>query len=206
MKLSKILVLLAVIAGLFFIYQRASQNGFGFFKPPITDTVYKSDTLWQIHDTVITKKLIVKQVIHDTLPPQMIPNPMYDSLVVQYQELADDYLARRIYKDTINIDSIGYVAVADTVKNNTLLNRSYASHYKIPVVKDTVNVIKYLDPVREVYFGGGVSANKTTLGNVHVGVLYKDRKDRLYGTYISAGMNGKITYGVQTYLKISHKN
>lgn len=195
-----------LLVGAFIGFMLTSRFGSGMLGKEVkADTTVVHDTSFIEHDTMVYRELKVKEIIHDTLPPRMIPNPMYDSLVVQYRELADDYLARRIYQDTLKIDSIGYVAVADTVKNNTLLTRGYTSKYKVPVIKETITIVKPAPATREVYFGGGVSANKTSLGAVNLGVLYKDRKDCLYGTYVAAGINGKLTYGVQTYWKIKPK-
>lgn len=171
-----------------------------------SDTTVVHDTSYITHDTVVYKKLKVTEVIHDTLPPRMIPNPNYDSLVVQYKELADEYLAKKIYQDTFKIDTIGWVALIDTVQHNEIKKRKYSSHYNIPVIKETKTITNTLAPTRDIFFGGGVSANKAALGTLNLGILYKDRKDHMYGTFVSAGVNGKLFYGVQAYWKINHKN
>lgn len=174
--------------------------------PPKNDTTVVIDTVWKKYDSVVYKKVKVIKVIHDTLPVEYYPHPMYDSLKVQYEELAQDYLVKRIYVDTLNVPQLkGLFIVTDTVKNNVLLGRSWNSSYTIPTVTKTVTVNNYPQPKRQLYVGGGLSANLNSLGMGQIGMLYKDRKDKIFGAFIAAVPNGQISYGVQSYWKIRTK-
>lgn len=176
-------------------------------KPPISDTVYKRDTVWKHYDTVVKKPMIVKKVIHDTLPPVYLPDPRYDSLKIQYQELAKDYLAKRIYEDTFKLASFGHVIVYDTVKANKLGERSYVADYMLPIIKDTIIITKRVEAPKkgQLYIGGGFASNKAFQNTGHIGVLYKTKKDKIVGGYVAVMPGMQISYGVQTYWKLSFK-
>ena len=87
------------------------------------------------------------------------------------------------------------------VQQNKFLGRSYITNVTIPEKTITITNTLHPKPTRQFYIGGGISGNKTSLINsVNVGLLYKDRRDRIFG--IGASYNGQINYGVQSYWKI----
>lgn len=171
------------------------------------DTVYKTDTLWKHYDTVVKKPMVIKQVIHDTLPPEYLPDPMYDSLKVQYEELVKEYLAKNIYEDTFKIGMFGHVIVYDTVKANRLGERSYVADYKLPVIRDSIFITNTIQAPKkgEVYIGGGFASNKAFQNAAHVGILYKSKNDKMVGGYVAILPGMQIGYGVQTYWKLTFK-
>jgi hypothetical protein len=174
----------------------------------ISDTVHKSDTVWQKYDSIVVKKVKVKEVIYDTLPPEYIADPMYDSLKVQYEELAQDYLAKRIYADTLNIPQLkGLFVVNDTVKNNSLIGRSWSADYTIPVITNTTTITNTVKaPLKgQIYIGGGFASNRDLNNTGHLGILYKTKKDKIVGAYMAVLPGMQISYGVQSYWKLTFK-
>ena len=205
MKSSQWMVIILILIGVIFL-QRCNCNGGSTAAVPKTDTTLVTDTIWKHFDTTVKKSMVVIKTIHDTLPVQYYPHPMYDSLKVQYEELAKDYLAKRIYADTLNIPQLkGLFIVNDTVKNNKLTGRSWSADYIIPTITKTVTLIKHPEPKRQLYVGGGLSANLTSLGMAQAGILYKDRKDKIFGAFVAVVPNGTVSYGVQSYWKIRLK-
>jgi hypothetical protein len=167
------------------------------------DTVRVVDTLWEKHDTTIYKKLTVKETIHDTMPPEYLPSPMYDSLLVQYNELAKDFLARNIYEDTLKVPAIkGLFIVKDTVKNNKLLGRSWTADFILPTVKETVTITKTLPPKRQLFIGGGITGSQTQMQSINAGILYKTRKERILGVTGGINQDFKPQVGVSLYWKL----
>lgn len=203
-QLSNIIIAALLLFIIFRDFGCSGGSGSGNVGKPDTTVVH--DTTWQRYDSIVYKKVKVIETIHEPTPPEYLPNPMYDSLKVQYEELAKAYLAKNIYKDTFRIPQIkGLIIVNDTVKNNQLMGRSWTADYMIPTVKETITIVKPCIPKRQLYVGGGFSANMTGFGNAQVGLLYKDRKDRIYGGFVSVQPTGSITYGVQSYWKIRLK-
>jgi hypothetical protein len=172
-----------------------------------SDTVYKRDTVWQKYDSVVVKKVKVKVIIHDTLPPKYIPDPMYDSLKVQYEVLAREFLAKKIYEDTFKLGPIGHVIVYDTVQQNSLGLRSYMADYILPVIKDTVFITNTVQapPKGQVYIGGGIASNKNLNNTAQLGFLYKTKKDKIVGAYVAVLPGMQIGYGIQSYWKLTFK-
>jgi hypothetical protein len=172
-----------------------------------SDTVYKRDTVWQKYDSIVVKKVKVKEIIHDTLPPEYIADPMYDSLKVQYELLAREFLAKKIYEDTFKIGTFGHVIVYDTVKNNSLGLRSYMADYKLPIIRDSIFITNTVEaPSKgQLYIGGGFASNKALSNTGHLGILYKTKKDKIVGAYVAVLPGMQIGYGVQSYWKLTFK-
>ena len=166
------------------------------------DTVTLHDTAWIHHDSLIIKKLKVKEIIHDTLPVEYIADTNYPKLKAQYDALVIAHLAKKVYADTVKLDTLGYVAVADTVHKNELQNRSYKYNYKIPTIHTTTTITKQAPSKGALFIGGGVTGNKNSLDVLQGGLLYKTKQDKVFGLHIGINNNSQIVYGFQSYWKI----
>jgi len=198
--MNKILVLIVAVLVLFTAF---NKSGGCSSEQKKADTITLHDTTFQVHDSLIVKRLKVKQIIHDTLPPEYIADTNYPKLKAQYDTLVKEYLAKNTYTDTLKIDSIGWIAVADTVKKNQLENRSYKWNYKIPVITNTITIQNYEKPKNQFYIGGGIDVNKgITVNNIHIGGLLKTKKDHILGITIGTQTDGGVVYGFQSYWKI----
>jgi len=196
--MNKILIL--VVAALLFVV--AVQHG-GCGNPNLkADTVTLHDTAWTIHDSLIVKKLKIKETIHDTLPAEYIADTNYPILKLQYEALVSAFLDKNIYADTLKIDTLGYVAVTDTVYKNELQNRSYKYNYKIPTITVTNTITKQAPPKGALFIGGGVTGNKNGLDVLQGGFLYKSKHDKVLGLHVGINGNNQVVYGIQSYWKI----
>jgi hypothetical protein len=199
MKIMNKILVIVIVALLFAVTIQYK----GCISPEIkADTVTLHDTTWQVHDSLIIKKLKVKEVIHDTLPPEYIADTNYPKLKAQYEALVAAYLVKNIYADTVKLDTLGYVSVADTVYKNEIHNRSYRYSYKIPTVTITNTITKTAPPKGNLFMGGGVSGNANGLHLLQGGFLYKSKKDKVFGLNLGINGNNQIVYGVQSYWKI----
>jgi hypothetical protein len=184
------------------VFAMAFQNK-GCNAPQIkADTVTLHDTTWQVHDSLIIRKLKIKEVIHDTLPPEYIADTNYPKLKAQYDALVAAYLVKNIYADTVKLDTLGYVSVADTVYKNEIHNRSYRYSYKIPTVTVTNTITKYAPAKGALFMGGGITGNKNGVELLQGGLLYKSKKDKVFGLNLGINGNSQIVYGVHSYWKI----
>ena len=203
--MNKITSILIVVLAAIIVMQRLGCRGVG-AEPAKADTVVTHDTSWQVHDSLIVKKMKITQTIHDTLPPEYLPDTNYPILLGQYQRMAAEFLAKNIYADTVKLDTLGYVAVADTVQKNELINRSYKYNYKIPTITNTVTITKEAPKKNQLYIGGGLDANKTVgVVGINAGLILKNKKDQIYGLRVGTDINGALNYGFQTYWKIKAK-
>jgi len=111
------------------------------------------------------------------------------------------YSMKNIYLDSIKVDTFGYIKLIDTVQQNKFLGRSFITNVTIPEKTITITNTIYPKPKRQFYIGGGISGNKTSpINSINAGLLYKDRRDRIFG--IGASYDGQINYGIQSYWKI----
>ena len=170
------------------------------------DTLVVRDTTWLKHDSLIVKKIKVKQEIpvpYEVLVKEYQADTSYPKLKKQYEDLAKDYAAKRVYVDSVNVGKFGHIKIIDTVSKNKLGNRITKDNFKIPVVKETITITNYAEPERQLYLGGGINANSGGgIRSVEGGLLYKTKKDQIYGVKATTTIDGVTTLGVSTYFKI----
>ena len=162
-----------------------------------TSVLVSRDTIWINKDSVIysTPKVITHVRESDSIIiKEYYPDQNYEKLLIQYNTLLEEFLARSIYEDSLKIDSIGYVHVKDSVTRNSITGRSYHYNLNYPIIHDSVTV--FAPPQREVYYGGGFRVNgDRTMDMISAGFMYKDRAERVY--ILSGTVNKLNTIGIQ---------
>ena len=163
------------------------------------------DTVWKKKDSVIyTSPKVVQTIPIKIISEKYLPDPNYDKIVLQYQELVRLHLSKNVQKDSVQIDSIGFVKVTDTIQNNVVQNRKWEYNIKYPIIKETV--IQPPKKINQLYIGGGLQGNQYNIINsINGGILYKNKKDQIYGLSVGINTNGQIVYGVSSYWKIKFK-
>ena len=197
---NNILSIAILILAVIIVLQRSNSSPDIVEKPIIV-----RDTVWQKKDSVIyTSPKVVQTIPIKIISEKYLPDPNYDKLVLQYQELVKLHLAKNIQKDSVKIDSIGFVKVTDTVQNNIVQNRKWEYNIKYPIVKETI--IQPPKKVNQLYIGGGLQGNQYNIINsINGGILYKNKKDQIYGLSVGINTNGQVIYGVSSYWKIKFK-
>jgi len=166
--------------------------------------ITKYDTIWKkTHDTITKEVKVVKIQYVKPEGPEYTPGEHIDTCRARFNYLLKQHIARRTYTDTIKLDSLGTITIIDTVWLNKLKTRTYINNYKIPLVTKTITIIKQEDPKRQLYIGGNLFGDKTTLQSFTPGVLYKDRKDRVYQANVGVNFDGSLIFGVGAYWKIN---
>jgi hypothetical protein len=167
------------------------------------------DTVYNTVSKTFTKtvKLAGKDTTYHVVDTMYLVDTNCEVTKSRFLKLVKQHVTRNIYKDTLTIDSIGHVYIIDTVQFNKLEHRKYTYKYSIP----TVTITKIIPParVRQLYVGGGIDGtyiNKTVnITAAKAGVLYKTKKDQLYGATVGVSTTGYLTYGLQSYWKIKLK-
>jgi hypothetical protein len=184
------------------IVERCSQK----IQPPAKPIIVR-DTVWTEREgTVASVPQLVNSIPYPvdrlTKEIQYLPDTNYHKLLVQYQTLLALYLAKNILKDSLKIDSIGHVYVSDTVTKNLISSRKYIYNLKYPIITNTVT-LPYKSR-NQLYIGGGLEGNPGALINqINAGMLWKNRKDQIFGAYIGVDGNTTFQYGIQSYWKIN---
>ena len=110
----------------------------------VTETITITDTI-----TVVEEKFIPKwrtKVVRDTVEVQKV-------LEVDTLSILKDYFEKYVYLDTVQIDTLGYVTILDTLSQNRILYRKPTINIQIPT--KTITLIEKKNE-REYYAGLGV--------------------------------------------------
>ena len=145
------------------------------------------DTIDIVKTKIVTKK--GEDIYHETIK--------HDTAIklinVDTVALLHDYFAKNIYKDTLTLpDSLGTVAVTDTIYKNQLLGRTFNANVKQRTIKETT-IVKEL-PKTKVFYGLEGGFNKADfVSSVGMGVLINTKKDKIL--QLGLGVNNKTTDG-----------
>jgi len=162
------------------------------------------DTVWVKKDSFIYSKPKVIKTINFKDSLIYLPDTSYAKLVLQYQTIVNQLLAKNIHLDSIAIDTNGYVKIIDTVQKNVIVGRSTQVSIKYPIIKETTTI--YPKPVNQLYVGGDVGGNKTSIINqVRAGVILKTKKDQIFTASVGLSVTGQPLYSVGSYWKIKLK-
>jgi hypothetical protein len=163
------------------------------------------DTFEVVKTKVVTKK--GEDIYHETIKEVVIPT------IVDTQALLKDFFAKNIYKDTLQLpDSLGTIAMIDTITQNKILGRTFNASVKQREIKETL-IVKEL-PKTQVYYGLTGGFNKEdVISNVGAGLIIKTKKDKIYNLGIGVanrvtdGTNGTLSpyIGAGVYWKIKLK-
>ena len=102
-------------------------------------------------------------------------------------EVLKDYYAKNVFVDEIQLDSLGFVTITDTIWKNTLFNRQVSSDIIIPTT--TVTQTKYINQ-REFYVGFGLNGTTSQFNYVGGSLLYRTRKKQAFG--LGIGLNDQF--------------
>ena len=166
---------------------------------------HEIDTIDIVKTKVVTKK--GEDIYHETIKEVIIPT------IVDTQALLKDFFTKNIYKDTLQLpDSLGTIAMIDTITQNKILGRTFNASVKQRTIKETM-IVKEL-PKTQVYYGLTGGFNKAdVVSNIGAGLLIKTKKDKIYNLGIGVsnrvtdGTNGTLSpyIGAGVYWKIKFK-
>jgi hypothetical protein len=165
------------------------------------------DTFEVVKTKVVTKK--GADIYHETIVEKEVKIPA----IVDTAALLKDFFAKNVYKDTLRLpDSLGMVAVTDTITQNKILGRTFNASVKQREIKETL-IVKEL-PKTQVYYGFNGGFNKAdVVSNIGAGVIVKTKKDKIYqlgagvANRVIDGTNGSLSpyIGAGVYWKIKLK-
>lgn len=157
---------------------------------------HKIDTVYLTKDSIIYKpgKKIPYQVLVEKL--------VYIPAKIDTNAVINAYFSKVVYKDTLKIDSVGYISVTDTLYKNKILGRSWAYKIQQKTIKDYM-IVKEA-PRNQFYIGGSILAgNDRILAGPQV--LWKTKADNIYGMNAYVDPYGNQYYGLSLNWKIKLK-
>ena len=145
------------------------------------------DTVDIVKTKVVTKK--GEDIYHETIVEKEVIIPA----VIDTMALLKDYYSKVLYKDVLVLpDSLGTVAVTDTISQNRILGRTFNANVKQRTIKETT-IVKEL-PKTKVFYGLEGGFNKADfVSSVGAGVLINTKKDKIY--QLGLGVTNQTTDG-----------
>ena len=149
---------------------------------------HEIDTVDIVKTKVVTKK--GEDIYHETIVEKEVIIPA----VIDTMALLKDYYSKVLYKDVLVLpDSLGTVAVTDTISQNKILGRTFNANVKQRTIKETT-IVKEL-PKTKVFYGLEGGFNKADfVSSVGAGVLINTKKDKIY--QLGLGVNNQTTDGI----------
>jgi len=148
---------------------------------------HEIDTVDVIKTKVVTKK--GDDIYHETIVEKEVLIPA----IIDTAALLKDYYSKVLYKDVLVLpDSLGTVAVTDTISQNKILGRTFNANVKQRTIKETM-IVKEL-PKTKVFYGLEGGFNKADfVSSVGAGVLINTKKDKIY--QLGLGVDNRTTDG-----------
>jgi hypothetical protein len=148
---------------------------------------HEIDTVDIVKTKVVTKK--GEDIYHETIVEKEVIIPA----VIDTAALLKDYYSKVLYKDVLVLpDSLGTVAVTDTISQNRILGRTFNANVKQRTIKETT-IVKEL-PKTKVFYGLEGGFNKADfVSSVGAGVLINTKKDKIY--QLGVGVDNRTTDG-----------
>lgn len=207
--MNKVYMFIIGVLIVFVLLQNRGCVGGG--EKPTSDTLIVHDTTWVQKDSLIYAKPLPAKIIYDSLylegKTEYLADTNYTTLKMQFDNLVKLYTALAIYADSVKLDTIGYVVVTDSIRENRIIGRTWKYDYKIPYVTTTTTITNTKGSKTQLYVGGGINTTQTLgLNSAEAGVILKTKSDKIYGLKAGSDINGNISYGFQTYWKIGKKN
>lgn len=145
---------------------------------------HEIDTVEVVKTKVVTKK--GEDIYHETIVEKEVIIPA----IIDTAALLKDYYSKVLYKDVLVLpDSLGTVAVTDTISQNKILGRTFNANVKQRTIKETL-IVKEL-PKTQVYYGFTGGFNKVdVVSNLGAGVLIKSKSDKIY--QLGIGVANKV--------------
>jgi hypothetical protein len=148
---------------------------------------HEIDTVDIVKTKVVTKK--GDDIYHETIVEKEVIIPA----VIDTMALLKDYYSKVLYKDTLVLpDSLGIVALNDTISQNKILGRTFNASVKQRTIKETT-IVKEL-PKTKLFYGLEGGFNKADfVSSVGAGVLINTKKDKIY--QLGLGVTNQTTDG-----------
>lgn len=199
MKINNLLYIVIGVLILIVLLQRCGGGEPQVAPAPKIDTVIK---YIKIHDTIKGKPKYIKGETDTSWITliQYVPDTNYPKLLQQYKALGGYHFTRNTYKTKFPI-KYGVATVTDTVFGNELISSNLELDVVFP--EKTVTITKQAPPVKQLYIGTFLTGDKKDfINSINVGLLYKDRKDKIFGLSLGYNNVGTIQYGASSYWKI----
>jgi hypothetical protein len=160
LKVVFVLTLLAIISYLWFENENKDKELI-----VVNGKVY--ELLSREVEVIEVEKVVTEYKEGNTIYVEVeVPVEVFIPIEIDTMEVLQDYYSTRVYTDTLKVDSLGYVAIRDTISQNKIIGRWYDAHINERTIKETITV-KDL-PKTQIWMGFISSSNVAVAGNLSV--------------------------------------
>jgi hypothetical protein len=159
----------------------------------VTETITLTDTV-----TVVKEKFIPKwrtKVVIDTVEVQKV-------FEVDTLEILKDYFEKYVYIDTIQIDTLGYITILDTLSQNRVLYRKPMINIQIPT--NTITLVEKKNE-REYYAGLGVRTTMDRYTWMGLEGAIRSKKGNMFLIGLGTDNENNFSMGGSVHWKIFDK-
>jgi hypothetical protein len=157
---------------------------------------HRRDTTYITKDSIVYKK-------GDDIKVE-VKVPVYIHTNIDTQEILKDYFSRRFYIDTLNLGEKSFVIVKDTITENKILSRVFVSSITERFINDTLFLAEPLK--RQLFIGLQVGFDRKDILNYGgLNLLYKDKKEKIFGLGLGINSNSQPTVMSSVHWKIKLK-
>ena len=138
------------------------------------------------YDTLEVEKRVFVPKVKTVIRTNTITDTVFKKYKIDTLAILKDYYSKYVYQDTLKLDSLGYVVIMDTITQNKIFSRRFDSQILIPTTTITNDI--YLNQSK--FFGGvSIDGNKSQINFFSGDLLYKSKKDNVYGLGIGVNQN-----------------
>ena len=180
-------LLIVVLIALLFL-QRSCSSPDPVEPTVITKIEVKYDTIETVKEVYVPKWKT--KVVTET---EFIPTEIDTAAILR------DYYAKYFYSDTLQIDTVGFAVINDTISRNTILARDIRTNILIPTTTITKEI--YLNN-REFYWGLGLQGRTDQINYLGGELLYRNKKRQVYGFGLGVNQDFQPVLSGRLYWRI----
>ena len=210
-NIKSLLILILVI--IILLLSKCSGNGAGILlnrnrQPLEPKVITKIDTVWEkveIEKEVYVPKWRTKVVTeHDTV--KVVVNVPQD---IDTLSILRDYYSQYVYVDTLFLDSLGFIAITDTISKNSILSRKPDFNISIPtkIIDNTIyiNEREFFVGLSSRLSGKNDDNERGKIDYMGIEGLLKDKKGNVFLIGVGTNQQNNLSVGGGVYWKIGKK-
>ena len=180
-------LLIVVLITLLFFQRSCSST-----PPPDPEVITKIEVKYDTIETV--KEVYVPKwrtkVVTETIS---VPTEIDTTAILQ------DYYTKYFYSDTLQIDTVGFAIINDTISRNMVLARDVRTNILIPTTTITKEI--YLNK-NELYWGVGLQGRTDQINYLGTELLWRTKKRSVYGFGMGVNQDFQPVLSGRMYWKI----
>ena len=147
------------------------------------------------YDTIET----IKEVYVPKWKTRVVTETEFIPVEIDTTAILRDYYSKYYYSDTLQIDTVGYAIINDTITRNTILARDVRTNILIPTTTITKEI--YLNK-NELYWGLGLQGRTDQINYLGGELLWRTKKRSVYGFGVGVNQDFQPVLSGRMYWKI----